>query len=96
MPIDAGSAHDLQALAQAVAQQTPCAQLADAHSRRSAQNAPFGLRPHELALQTFPAVQLSSLVHATKQRAPLHANGAHGIASGARHAPVAVQSAAGV
>ena len=45
--------HDLQAPVQGVAQQTPCAQLPDAHSRPSAQNAPLGLRPHELPLHTW-------------------------------------------
>jgi hypothetical protein len=92
----AGNAHDLQALAQPVAQQTPCAQFADAHSRRSAQKAPLGLRPQEFSRQTCPGAQLSSAVQATKQRAPLHANGAQLVASGATQAPVALQAAAGV
>jgi len=96
MPIVVGSAHDLHTLTHGVAQQTPCAQLPDPHSFRSQQNAPFGLRPHELALQTFPAEQLSSTVQAPKQRAPLHANGAHRTASGATQAPLAVHSAGGV
>jgi hypothetical protein len=65
MPIDVGSAHDLQAPVQVVAQQTPWAQLPDTHSRPSAQNAPLGLRPHELPLQTFPPLQLLSAVQAT-------------------------------
>jgi len=95
-PIDVGSAHDLQALAQAVAQQTPCAQLADAHSRLSAQKAPFGLRPHEWSWHTLPATQFASLVQAVKQRAPLHANGAHALASGATHLPVSLHVAGGV
>ena len=60
MPIDAGSAHDLHALAQAVAQQTPCAQLPDSHSRLSAQKAPFSLSPHELSVHTFRRTQLAS------------------------------------
>jgi hypothetical protein len=95
-PIVVGSAHDLQTLLHGVAQQTPCAQLADEHSLRSPQNAPFGLRPHEFALQTFPDEQLSSIVQAPKQRVPLHANGAQGTASGATQAPLAVQTEAGV
>ena len=96
MPIDAVSAHDLHALAQPVAQQTPCAQLPDAHSRLSAQKAPFGLRPQELSLHTFPATQLASTVHAAKQRAPLQTNGAQALASGATHLPVALHAAGGV
>ena len=96
MPIDDGSAHDLHELAQPVAQQTPCAQLPDAHSRLSAQKAPFGLRPQEFSLHTCPAAQLLSAVHATKQRVPLQANGAQALASGATHLPVALQAEGGV
>jgi hypothetical protein len=96
MPIDDGNAHDLHALAQPVAQQTPCAQLADAHSRLSAQKAPLGLRPHELSVHTWPETQLASAVHATKQRVPLQANGAQALASGATHLPVALHAAGGV
>jgi hypothetical protein len=91
-----GSAHDLQTLLQGVAQQTPCAQLPETHSFLSPQNAPFGLRPHEFALQTFPAEQLSSTVQAPKQRVPLHANGAQATASGATQAPLAVHTETGV
>ena len=72
--MDAGSAQDLQALAQGEAQQTPWAQLPEAHSFLSAQKAPSGLRPQELFWQTLPGTQLSSAVQATKQRAPLHKN----------------------
>jgi hypothetical protein len=96
MPIDVGSAHDLQALAQPVAQHTPCAQLPDAHSFLSAQNAPLGLRPHELSVHTLPGTHCASLVHAVKQRAPLQANGAQADASGATHLPVWLQVAGGV
>jgi hypothetical protein len=95
-PIDVGSAHDLQALAQPVAQQTPWAQLPDTHSRRSAQNAPFSLSPHEFSLQTFPATQFASVVQATKQRAPLQANGAQALASGATQVPVSLHVSGGV
>jgi len=96
MPIDVGNAHDLQTLAQAVAQQTPCAQLPDWHSTRSAQNAPFIFRPQEFPVQTFPLEQLASAVHATKHFAPLQAYGAQRAASGVTQAPDAVQSAGGV
>jgi hypothetical protein len=95
-PIVAGSAHDLQALAQAVAQQTPWAQLPDAHSRRSAQRAALGLRPHEFSRQTCPAAQLASAVQATKHRAPLHAKGAQVVALGATQAPLALHAPGGV
>jgi hypothetical protein len=96
MPIDVGNAHDLQALAQPVAQQTPWAQLPDVHSRLSAQKEPFSLRPHELSLHTLPGTQFASVVQATKQRAPLQANGAQALASGATQLPVALQVAGGV
>jgi hypothetical protein len=72
-PIEPVSAHDLQALAQAVAQQTPCAQLPDAHSARSEQKAPFGFRPHELPVQTLPGEQFASAVQLPKHLVPLHA-----------------------
>jgi hypothetical protein len=96
MPIDVGNAHDLQALAQPVAQQTPCAQLPDAHSRLSAQKDPFSLRPQELSLQILPGTQFASAVQAVKQRAPLQANGAQALASGATQFPVAPQAEGGV
>jgi hypothetical protein len=95
-PIDVGSAHDLHALAQPVAQQTPCAQLPDEHSRGSAQNAPFGLRPHELSTHTRPLTHCASVVQAVKQRVPLQANGAQVVASGATQRPLSLQVAGGV
>ena len=56
----------------------------------------MGLRPHELLVQTLPAVQLPSTVQAVKQRAPLQANGAQAIASGAVQFPFGSQVAVGV
>jgi hypothetical protein len=96
MPIDVGCAHDLHALAQPVAQQTPCAQLPDEHSRLSAQNAPFSLSPQELSEHALPGRHCTSVAHAVKQRAPLQANGAQARASGAVHWPVALQVEGGV
>jgi hypothetical protein len=86
----------LHALAQGVMQQTPWAQLPDAHSRLSAQKAPSSFKPQELFWQTLPAAQLSSAVQATKQRAPLQANGAQAVASGATQVPVALHAPGGV
>src|SRR3982751_2774213 len=74
-PIVPVSAHDLQALVQAVAQQTPCAQLLDRHSDRSEQKAPFAFFPQELLTQTLPGEQLPSAVQLPKHLLPLHANG---------------------
>jgi hypothetical protein len=96
-PMAPERAHDLQALAQAVAQQTPCAQNPDAHSALLEQNAPGIFWPHELpAPQTLGATQLSSEVQPAKQRAPLQLNGAHDSDAGATHCPVLLQVAAGV
>jgi hypothetical protein len=63
MPMLPDSAHDLHALAQAVLQQTPCAQLFDMHSAAAEQNAPFTFLPHELPLHTFGETQFVSTVH---------------------------------
>jgi hypothetical protein len=95
-PIEPASAHERHALVHAVAQQTPCAQFPDAHSPPSEQKAPLGFLPHELSTHTLPAEQLASVAHAPKHCAPLHANGMHGIASGAMQAPVALHVDSGV
>jgi hypothetical protein len=72
-PIAPDSAHDLQAVAQAVAQQTPCAQLADTHSVPAEQKAPFGFRPQELPVQTLPEEQFASIAQLPKHLVPLQA-----------------------
>jgi hypothetical protein len=72
-PSEFDSAHDLQAVAQAVEQQTPWAQLFEAHSLRSEQKAPIGFSPHELPTQNFPGAQLASAVQTPKHLPPLHA-----------------------
>lgn len=96
-PIALGSAQDLHAPAQAVEQQTPCAQKPEPHSVGSEQNEPLVFFPHELALQTFGGTQAAApSVHTPKQRAPLHAYGAQGSDEGAAHWPVLLHVAAGV
>jgi len=95
-PIVPDSAHERQAPEQAVAQQTPCAQVLEMHSMRSEQNAPLGLRPHELPLQTLPVEQFASAVQLPKHWAPLQANGTHEIVSGATQAPVALHVDSGL
>jgi hypothetical protein len=95
-PMVPDSAHDLQALAQAVAQQTPCAQFPDAHSARSEQNAPGGFNPQELPTQTLPGAQLASTAQAPKHLLPLQANGTQEMSSGATQVPVALQVDSGV
>jgi hypothetical protein len=96
IPIVPGIAHDLHAPVQAVAQQTPWAQLPEAHSVPFAHSAPFVFLPQELPLQTVPATQFASTVQLVKHRAPLQANGAQVSESGATQAPLAVQTAGGV
>jgi hypothetical protein len=96
VPIAPGSAHDLQAPAQAVEQHMPCAQKPEPHSAAVEQKAPMGLGPQELAEQTLGERHWLSLVHRSKQRAPLQAKGAHGIDAGATHWPVVLHEEAGV
>ncbi len=70
-PIVPVIAHDRQAPVQAVVQQTPWAQNVDWHSALVEQKAPIGLRPQELAVQTFPEEQALLSLQLEKQRAPL-------------------------
>ena len=95
-PMLPDSAHDLQGPLQAVAQQTPWAQRADAHSAPAEQKAPMGFLPHEFAEQTLPGVQFVSAVHWEKHRLPLQAKGTQVTASGATQCPVASQADSGV
>jgi hypothetical protein len=95
-PIDPERAHDRHAPAQAVTQQTPWAQLPDAHSPGAEQKEPIIFWPHELTLHTLGATQFASLVQAPKHLFPLHANGEQGRASGGVHAPVLLHSEGGV
>jgi hypothetical protein len=57
----------MQVPVQAVPQQTPCAQRPLWHSVACWQTAPMGLRPHEPALQYWPAAQSASAVQADSQ-----------------------------
>ena len=95
-PSAPASAHDLHALAHAVAQQTPWAQVPDAHSVPAEQKAPFGFLPHEFPTHTLPVEQFASAVQAPKHLLPLQANGTHVIAFGASQVPVVLQAEAGV
>jgi hypothetical protein len=60
--------HDLQAVLQAVSQQTPWAQKLLRHSEATEQVAPFSLRPHEFASQLNGITHWLLFVHAVKQR----------------------------
>jgi hypothetical protein len=95
-PSEPESAHERHEPVQAVAQQTPCAQVADRHSALIEQEAPLGLRPQELALQAFPVEHSALVAHEEKHLDPLQVYGAQVMASGAAQPPVASQVAAGV
>ena len=95
-PIVPVIAHERQAPAQAVAQQTPCAQKVDWHSTLFEQKAPIGLRPQELLVQTLPDAQALLSAHPVKQRVPSQTYGLQGNASGALQLPLASQIDDGV
>ena len=79
------------------AQQTPCAQMPEMHSRRSEQNAPFGFLPHELPTQTLPGEQFASSGAAAEAlRCRCRRTGRTTWSSGATQVPVALQVDAGV
>lgn len=96
LPIVPVSPHDWQAPPHALSQQKPCAQNPDWHSLASEHEAPVGLGPHELPVQTFGATQFLLAVQAVKQAAPLHVYGLQAIVAGATHWPVALQVDAGL
>ena len=88
-PAAPGSAHDMQVPAQAVAQQTPCAQFPLWQSGPCWQRAPFGLSPHEpLGLQYWPCAQSLSVVQADSQAFTPQMNGKQGLGGGVRQVPV--------
>jgi len=72
-PSDPASAHERHDPVQAVAQQIPCAQVAERHSVLVEQEAPVGLRPHELAVQTFPLAHSAPVAQEAKHFDPLQA-----------------------
>jgi len=65
------SAQEVHAPAQAVSQQTPCAQKLDWHSLAFEQEAPRIFLPHELPLHTLGATQLLAVAQALKHELPL-------------------------
>jgi hypothetical protein len=88
--------HDLQAELQTVAQHTPCAQTPDPHSVATEHGAPGCFFPQLFRVQTFGATQSVEVVHASKQREPLQANGRQARDVGATHWPVVLHEAAPV
>jgi hypothetical protein len=95
-PSDPVSAHERHDPVQAVAQQIPCAQVAERHSVLIEQEAPFGLRPHELEAQTFPVEHSALVAQEVKHLDPLQVYGVQVMASGAAQLPLASQLAAGL
>jgi hypothetical protein len=90
------SAHDMHAPAQAVRQQTPCAQTPLPHSFPSPQTAPSGLRPHEPPLQMPGGAQSASALQVDLHAAVPQRNGKHEVAAGAEQVPAPSQVPAGV
>jgi hypothetical protein len=83
--------HDLQALLQALSQQTPWAQNPLRHSIGPEHDAPGSFSPHELLMQVLGGTHWLSLVQALKQRAvALQVYGLHASKSGAMHWPLAL------
>jgi hypothetical protein len=70
-PIEPVIAQEWHAPLQAVAQQTPCAQICEAHSEPAEQNAPSGFGPHDVPVQTLVPEQALLSVQLAKQRLPL-------------------------
>jgi hypothetical protein len=90
------SAHDLHGPAQAVLQQTPCAQKPDKHSMPLLHEAPGIFLPHEFSLQALGGTQFPSCVQTSKHLLPLQANGAHERDMGAAQLPLLSQVEPGV
>jgi hypothetical protein len=91
-----GIAQELHGLAQAVAQQTPCAQKPLAHSAFTTQGGSPPGRRH-VPFRQLPARQSGSAVHVVAQRVPLasHLNGKQESAWGEMHVPAPSQTAVG-
>jgi hypothetical protein len=90
------SAQDRHLPAQAVAQQTPCAQVALWHSPPPEQAAPLGLRPHDPPLHVEGAAQSASLVQVDLQALTPQVKGKQDVAVGVAQVPAPSQVAAGV
>jgi hypothetical protein len=96
VPALAASAQDMHLPAQAVAQQTPWAQMPLPHSVPPAQTAPVGLSPHEPAIQVAGWAQSASALQADLHAAAPQAKGKQELDVGRRQAPAPSQLADGV
>ena len=82
------SAHEAQLAVQAVAQQTPWAQMPLPHSLPSPlQLAPFGLKPHDPAVHTAGGAQSASAAQIALQAALPQLNGKQEVAGGVTQVP---------
>lgn len=88
--------HDLQAVSQAVSQQTPWAQCRLRHSSSAEQEAPKSLGPHRLVVQLLGDTHWLSAVQAVKHRVPLHLYGLQATGSCTTHCPEALHVAGAV
>jgi hypothetical protein len=86
-PSVADSAHDWQVPAQAVLQQTPCAQKPETHSAPVAHARPLTLSPHDPFVQTAGEAQSASEVQVPLQTPVPHRNGKQDPVAGVTHAP---------
>jgi hypothetical protein len=90
------SAQDMHLPVQAVAQQTPWAQVALRQSAPLEQTAPFGLRPQEPPLQVEGAAQSASVVQLDLQALTPQVNGKQEVGMGVVQVPLPSQVAAAV
>ena len=96
VPALPASAHDMQVDPQAVAQQSPCAQIPVLHSVPPAQGAPVDFSPHDPPVQTAGAAQSAFELHVALQAAAPQVKGAHDVAAGWTHVPAPSQLAPAV
>ena len=82
---------------QAVVQQTPCAQIVDAHSLPVAHAAPGGFGPQLPFTHAAPATQSADVAQVARHLpSPPHVYGAHELLVAAPHSPSPSHSAANV
>jgi hypothetical protein len=96
VPAEADSAQDMHVPLHADRQQTPCAQVPEAHSTPSLHAAPGDLSPHEPSLHTEGAAQSASEAQVPLHTEAPHLKGAQELAAGVTHAPAPSQAEAGV
>ena len=96
LPALPAAAHDMHVPAQAVLQQTPCAQTPLAHSPPPPQTAPSGLRPHDPLPQTAGGAQSASAAQVALHAAAPQRNGKQEVAAAVRQVPAPSQLPAGV